>query len=938
MFPSLNQESLFEYCQKVAKDIEGDFGGGSPTPKVFVMAYLASLDNLQSYLEIGVYRGRSLFPVAFSIARNRGYSIGVDPYRVGDALERDVEEPLGRKIDEFLHGLDFESIFRAVVDYRDASDFGQTVRLYRGTANDFFQELGGANSTFDLVHIDGNHDTRFVEQDFENSLKYVSQGGFIVFDDIDWPSVREVYDQAKLFNPVVFETEQFGILIVERPSLSRDYKIERLGKKLSGAYSRAKILCLQPTDHIPTVAVGVLVYNQVQFIRECLQSVLMQEGDFRLKVVICDDASDDGTSHVIEELIADFTPRDSVSVVYQRNSENLGVMGNLQLLVSQVTDSDYFTFCEGDDFYLDGRRLARHLSLHLKHPENSMSYNTMIIKGQEGNSTTLWDEGPAEEPATPEKLARNNFIGNLNCSFYNSQSVTALSGELFAQFAGDWMLNIVYSQFGEVGRINLPMNVYRKHGGGIWSGLNTAAVAQNLRELIPGYNRFLNFSYDASFSQVLAELGSSEPEPRSITIIDDISPHPLSGFRYQEFTSILKSIPGSELVSTGESAQVLGVDKIDDLIIDYKRRNPDLATSVRVLTTGTRISSALLYCDFLGNAYHNLLPHAESNRIPFVFTLYPGGVFALDEERSDSMLSAVFGSAYFEKVIVTQSVTRDYLLDRKFCKEDQIEFVFGVVVPESALEFEGGKQHFGFDKKTVDICFVAHKYTPTGEDKGYGVFLDVARRLSELHDDVNFHVVGPWSPEILDVQGIQNLTFHGVLDNSRFDEFYRDKDIIVSPNKNGMITPGSFDGFPTATVTDASLRKVAMLVTDPLGLNEGYFEDGLDIVIIRETVEDIVGKIEVLIANPAHLRSLGERGQLKSREIYSIDNQIGSRLRILREALETSGRGFRTTRKPSHFRASVWRSTVGILARFTPVPLKKVRRKLLRIWRFFVEL
>ena len=77
--------SIYGECLKVSSEIEGDFGGGSPIPKTHLMAYLVQNQNLKKYVEVGIYKGRSLFPVAYSISLNAGFSVGIDPYKLGCA-------------------------------------------------------------------------------------------------------------------------------------------------------------------------------------------------------------------------------------------------------------------------------------------------------------------------------------------------------------------------------------------------------------------------------------------------------------------------------------------------------------------------------------------------------------------------------------------------------------------------------------------------------------------------------------------------------------------------------------------------------------------------------------------------------------------------------------------------------------------------------------
>jgi hypothetical protein len=56
---------LFQSTKQIVNRIPTDFGGGSPLAKSFLMAYIALEYDLKNYVEIGIYRGRSFFPMAY---------------------------------------------------------------------------------------------------------------------------------------------------------------------------------------------------------------------------------------------------------------------------------------------------------------------------------------------------------------------------------------------------------------------------------------------------------------------------------------------------------------------------------------------------------------------------------------------------------------------------------------------------------------------------------------------------------------------------------------------------------------------------------------------------------------------------------------------------------------------------------------------------------
>jgi glycosyltransferase involved in cell wall biosynthesis len=453
------------------------------------------------------------------------------------------------------------------------------------------------------------------------------------------------------------------------------------------------------------------------------------------------------------------------------------------------------------------------------------------------------------------------------------------------------MFNICYSKFGDIGHVKRMMSVYRKHSEGAWAGKPPLESAKLLHSYIDEYNRFLNYDLDVEFSIRQKWLAAGWPDEFykrawDIAIIDDVFPHPLSAFRVQEFESYLEEFDRIKIYTSGLSVSVLGKETREELVVEFKRRRPEYARQLEVLEADTVINARLIYMVFLGNAYSNI-ERIEDLGTPFVFTLYPGGQFGLNNATSDMMLKRVTSSPCFRKVIVTQQVTYDYLMEKEFCAPDQVEFVFGLVTPTSGIEGDQAyKKHFGIDKTVLDVCFVGYKYVARGIDKGYDVFVDAARDLCRRYDDIQFHVVGGFDENEIDVTDIrERFTFYGPRDIEWFNEFYRDKDIILSPNVPSMIFEGSFDGFPTGACVDAALRKTAIFAADELHLNT-HFVDGMDIVIIPHDAARVAGIIESYYRDPEGLKMVAENGFRKVKQLYSHDAQMARRLSTLREQVE----------------------------------------------------
>lgn len=195
-------------------------------------------------------------------------------------------------------------------------------------------------------------------------------------------------------------------------------------------------------------------------------------------------------------------------------------------------------------------------------------------------------------------------------------------------------------------------------------------------------------------------------------------------------------------------------------------------------------------------------------------------------------------------------------------------------------------EHYGISKDRLDICFMAQKYTKYGQDKGYDVFVEVAKILNKKYDNIYFHVVGSFDKNTIDVSQLkEKIKFHGILNIDEFDDFFIDKDIILSPNIPNKLANGSFDGFPTGSCVEAGLRKTAIFCTDELNLNRDRIINNKEIVLIPHNATEIVDIINKYYNSPVELKQICENGQNKLLKIFSYDNQIKPRIEMLKDEI-----------------------------------------------------
>ncbi|HEX5152910.1 MAG TPA: hypothetical protein VFW07_15775 [Parafilimonas sp.] len=372
----------------------------------------------------------------------------------------------------------------------------------------------------------------------------------------------------------------------------------------------------------------------------------------------------------------------------------------------------------------------------------------------------------------------------------------------------------------------------------------------------------------------------------NLVIFDDFLPNLLGSWRAPEISSYLRKFDKVELVcflNFYDRNNKEQFEKDKQLFIE-KYNLQSKATSISKIDSAfpININSKLAYCLF----YHNLkriFPILQKYNIPFLFTLYPGGGFGFYDKECDSFLKEIASSPLLKGIIVTQQCTYDYLIDRGIFQKDMLHLIYGACFPVKNYQVRKNKEYYHVNKPTLDICFVAVKYTDGGIDKGFDIFCHTAYRLCQKYDFIRFHVVGNFSEEDL-VFNIpaEKITFYGLQYFDWFRDFYFDKDIIISPVRPYVLKKGAFDGFPTGGVIDAGLYEVLMISSDPLGDNQlAGFENWKDIVISGNNIYSIIQSIDKLIESPALIKSIAKAGREKILENFSEEKQIKERIKVI---------------------------------------------------------
>lgn len=130
----------------------------------------------------------------------------------------------------------------------------------------------------------------------------------------------------------------------------------------------------------------ILAYNYQNYIKECIDSVLMQSYD-NYKVCIIDDSSTDNTNKIIKESI-----NDKFNLI--TNKGNKGVLYNhIQALnFKNINDNDIIIHIDGDDKLIDKNTFNIINKAYTDNPKHLVSYGNYITASGNISICKPWDK------------------------------------------------------------------------------------------------------------------------------------------------------------------------------------------------------------------------------------------------------------------------------------------------------------------------------------------------------------------------------------------------------------------------------------------------------------------------------------------------------------------------------------------------------------------
>lgn len=227
------------------------------------------------------------------------------------------------------------------------------------------------------------------------------------------------------------------------------------------------------------LSVIVPCYKFKNYITQSIDSILSQNINFEMEVLVRDDGSNDGTIELIQEKYK--------NIIILNSEQNLGVVDNLLSLLSNC-NGEYIAYLDGDDFLSDNNYYQRAVNFLDQNKEFSMySSGYRYIENEIIHPTTGWLV--SNKKITEQKdLLIENYISFARVFRKFKIYKTTFENIVYP----DWVFNFECLRYGKsYNDTENCVGLYRLHDGGMFSKTQNIEKIYNKEKMkIELTNRF----------------------------------------------------------------------------------------------------------------------------------------------------------------------------------------------------------------------------------------------------------------------------------------------------------------------------------------------------------------------------------------------------------------------------------------------------------------
>lgn len=253
------------------------------------------------------------------------------------------------------------------------------------------------------------------------------------------------------------------------------------------------------------VSIHCITYNHEKYITDAIEGFLMQKTNFKLEILIHDDASTDRTADIIREY--EKKHPNLIKPIYQKENQYSKGGASVESFNYKRAKGKYVAVCEGDDYWTDPRKLQKQVDYLEKNPECSLVFHAAdIVKANKEKTGAI---GRIAEESRIVKMdeivlkAEPNFIPTASRVFRKA-FIDKLPNWYMNASIGDFPMALLMGNYGYFYYIDEVMSAYRTGVSGSWTSRmfngknnkeNTIKVNRECIQILNEFNHFSNYQF-----------------------------------------------------------------------------------------------------------------------------------------------------------------------------------------------------------------------------------------------------------------------------------------------------------------------------------------------------------------------------------------------------------------------------------------------------------
>ena len=227
-----------------------------------------------------------------------------------------------------------------------------------------------------------------------------------------------------------------------------------------------------PSETVPVLSVFNWVYNHKEFIRESIESILMQKTTFPVEIIIHDDASNDGTKEIILEY-QEKHPQLFKNILHEENQWSQGK--SVMTTLFEKPRAKYIALTHGDDYWTDPYKLQKQVDfLEANNQISLVCTQYDVLTGSAIEPFEPIEDWFINNSNTTYKITKENFLNPYflkTCTaVFRKDIITEHSAELFRlKYFSDVFIFALCLLKGNGLLMKDNTAVYKIHSNGIWS-------------------------------------------------------------------------------------------------------------------------------------------------------------------------------------------------------------------------------------------------------------------------------------------------------------------------------------------------------------------------------------------------------------------------------------------------------------------------------------